>query len=346
MESSMHRREPLRGMLTMNSSKKLIFASMLTVSVGGWLPVFAQNPNPAGPAPSGGWRRFEPSNPADVPPEPPEYQEPQSQAPPPPRYQTQPPAASYPTRITIPAGTWIAVRVNEPLSSDHNQPGDYFTGTLVQPIVANGRVIARRGQTVSGVVSEAKKAGRVEGLSRLGLELTEISLADGDQVQVKTKLMERHGDTSFGRDAVGIGAAVGTGAAIGAAVNGGVGAGVGAAAGVLVSTIGVMMTRGKPTVVYPETPLTFRLDAALNVEARSDAFPQVTQQDYDDRGLRQPGPPRNGYGQPGPRAYGPGYGYPPPPPPYYNFYGGFSPYYGYLWSPGFSFYYHRGYRRW
>jgi hypothetical protein len=322
----------------MKSPKKLILASMLTFSLGGVLPVFAQDPNSASPPPSGGWRRFEPSNAADVPPEPPEYQgQTQSQAPPPPRY------PAPPSRITIPAGTWIAVRVNEPLSSDHNQPGDYFTATLLQPIVANGRVIARRGQTVSGVVSEAKKAGRVEGLSRLGLELTEISLADGDQVQVRTKLMERHGDTSFGRDAVGIGAAVGTGAAIGAAVNGGVGAGVGAAAGVLVSTIGVMMTRGKPTVVYPETPLTFRLDSPLTVEASSDAFPPVSQQDYDDRGVRRQGPPSYGQRQ-GPPAYG--YGYPPPP-PYYNFYGGFGPYSGYFWSPGLNFYYGRGFRhRW
>jgi hypothetical protein len=322
----------------MKSSEKLIFASLLTLSLGGLLPVFAQDPNPPSPTPSGGWRRFEPSNPADVPPAPPEYQEPQSQAPSSTRYQQAPPAAASPSRVTLPAGTWIAVRVNEPLSSDHNQPGDYFTGTLVQPIVSNGHVIARRGQIVSGVVSEAKKAGRVEGLSRLGLELTEVSLANGDQVQVKTKLMERHGDTSFGRDAVGIGATVATGAAIGAAVNGGVGAGVGAAAGVVASTIGVLLTRGKPTVVYPETPLTFRLDAPLTVDTSAGAFPQVTQQDYD-KGLRPPAP-RYGYAQPGP-VYGPAY----PPPPYY-FYGGFGPYYGYGWGPGFSFYYHRGFRRW
>ena len=322
----------------MKSPKRLIFATMLSISLAGALPILAQDPNPSGPAPSGGWRRFDPNNRPDVPPAPPDYDAPApSQATPPaPPQQYQAPSTGP---ITIPSGTWIAVRLNEPLSSDHNQPGDYFTGTLIQPIVANGHVIARRGQTVSGVVSEAKKAGRVEGLSRLGLELTEIGLADGGQAQVKTKLMERHGDTSYGRDAVGIGAAVGTGAAIGAAVNGGVGAGVGAAAGVVASTIGVLMTRGKPTVLYPETPLTFRLDAPLTVQAG--AFPQVSQRDYDDGGLRRPAPPR--YGQPGPAPYG--YGYPPPP-PYYNFYGGFGPYYGYFWSPGFNFYYHRGFRRW
>ena len=223
--------------------------------------------------------------------------------------------------------------MNEPLSSDHNQTGDMFVATLAQPIVVDGRVIARRGQTVTGVVSEAKKAGRVQGTSRLGLELTEIGLADGRQVQVKTRLMERRGETSYGRDAVGVGATVATGAAIGASVNGGVGAGVGAAAGVVASTIGVLLTRGRATVVYPEQPLTFRLESAITVDAYEEAFQYSSQEDYDTRVQRRPPPQRYGYGYP---------------PPYYGpyYYGGwFSPYYGYGFGPNFSFSYHRGFRR-
>ena len=319
----------------MKSPKKLIFASMLTISLGGLLPLLAQDPGPAGPPPSGGWRRFDPSNAADVPPEPPEYQaQTQSQAPPPPpRYQA-------PSRITIPAGTWVTVRVDQPLSSDHNQQGDYFRATLVQPVVIDGLVVAPRGQSATGVITEAQKAGRVEGTSRLGLELTELGLIDGRQLSIKTTLMERRGTTSYGRDAAAIGATTATGAAIGAAVNGGVGAGVGAAAGVVASTIGVLLTRGHSTVVYPEQVLSFRLANPVTVEG-TEAFHPVSQQDYGVASRRPaPGP---GYGQPRPPAYG--YGYPPPP-PYYNFYGGFGPYSGYFWSPGFNFYYHRGFRRW
>ena len=311
----------------MNSRTKWILASLFVFSIG--LPVFAQDPNPASPAPSGGWRRFEPSDaapPADA------AQPPARRQSPPPEYRDQAPPPSAPRQLTVPAGTWISIRVSEPLSSDHNQPGDMFAATLAQPIVADGRIIARRGQTVTGVVSEAKKAGRVEGTSRLGLELTEIGLANGRQVQVKTRLMERRGDTSYGRDATAIGATVGTGAAIGAAVNGGVGAGVGAAAGVVASTIGVMLTRGKATVVYPEQPLTFRLESAITVDGYDEAFQYAAQQDYDTRTVRR-APPR--------------YAYPPPPPygPYY--YGGwFSPYYGYGFGPNFYFSYRRGFRRW
>ena len=99
--------------------------------------------------------------------------------------------------LTLPAGSWITVRVNEELSSDRSRPGDTFTATLAQPLVADGRLLALRGQTVSGVVVEAHKAGAVKGTSSLGLELTEISLADGRQMQVKTRVIDRRGTHAF-----------------------------------------------------------------------------------------------------------------------------------------------------
>jgi len=306
--------------MTIKLGSKWMLASVVAASLVGALPGLAQDQGPSGPPPSSGWRRFQQTAPLpDGPPADPSFAQAPAPAPP-----------SGPTRLTIPAGTWVTVRVNEPLSSDHNQQGDAFIATLAQPIVVNGLVLARRGQTVTGMVTEAKKAGRVSGLSRLGLQLNEIGLADGDQVQVKTSLLERHGDTSFGRDAAGIGATVGTGAAIGAAVNGGVGAGVGAAAGVVASTIGVLLTRGRPTIVYPEQALTFRLDAPITVEGPTEAFQPASQRDYEQTALRRPVPR-------------PGYGPPPPPPPYFYPY---APYpYPYYYGPSFYFGY-RGFRRW
>lgn len=226
------------------------------------------------------------------------------------------------------------MRLNEPLSSDHNQTGDAFTGTLLEPIISNGLLIAHRGATVTGIVTEAQKAGRVSGVSHLKLELTGVQLADGRQVQVKTKLIDRRGNTSYGRDAFAIGGTTAVGAAIGAGVNGGVGAGVGAAAGLVVSTIGVLLTRGRPTVVGPETPLTFSMETPLALDNSQQAFRYATQQDYN-AGARPLGP-RPAYGAYG--AYGPGY--PPPPYGYYAapVYGYPYPYaYPYYWGPSLYF---------
>jgi hypothetical protein len=178
---------------------------------------------------------------------------------------------------------WINVHVDQPLSSDHNQPGETFTATLVQPLVVDGFVVARRGQTIGGRIADAQKAGRSKGTSRLAIELTEISLVDGQQLPVRTQLIQYSGGTSTGRDAAAIAATTGMGAAIGAAADGGFGAGIGALAGAAASTIGVLVTRGRATEVYPETTLTFRTLEPLNIstERSSRAFQPVRQGDYE-----------------------------------------------------------------
>ena len=234
-----------------------------------------------------------------------------------------------PPQLVVPAGTWITVRVNEPLSSDDNQQGDVFSATLAQPLVADGFVVARRGQTVAGRVSEAVRAGRSKGTSRLAIELIEVSLVDGQRMQLQTQLIQSAGGTSTGNDVAAVATGAGVGAAIGAAADGGFGAGMGAIAGGAASVIGVMLTRGRPTVVYPESTLTFRTQEALTIstERGLQAFHPVEQQDYE--------PERQLQRRPVQRR-GPAYG----PYPYYGpYWGGWGPYYG----PGFSFFYSRPY---
>ena len=195
-----------------------------------------------------------------------------------------PPSASgdSSSQLTLPAGTWISVRADQVLSSDHNLPGDAFSATLAQPLVANGFVVARRGQILSGRVTDAVKAGRVKGTSRLALELTDVTLTDGENVPVHTQLVQYSGGTSKGRDAAAIGTTTGLGAAVGAAAAGGVGAGIGAGAGAAASTIGVLLTRGRPTEVYPESLLTFRTTEPITIstDRSSVAFEPVRQEDY------------------------------------------------------------------
>ncbi|MGB0036434.1 MAG: hypothetical protein WBP79_13265 [Candidatus Acidiferrales bacterium] len=210
------------------------------------------------------------------------------------------------------------------MSSDRNKVGDTFTATLDQPLVVEGWVVARRGQTVLGRVATAEKAGRVKGVSQLGVELSELTLVDGQVVTLKTRLVQSSGGTSNGRDAVAVGTTTGVGAAIGAAAGGGTGAGIGAGAGAVAGLIGVLTTRGRPTVIYPESLLTFRLGTPVSFSTAHSqmAFQPVAQEDYapsrqDNR--------RRGYvgGRPYPPPYYPyAYGYPDA---YPYFYGGFYP---------------------
>ncbi len=66
------------------------------------------------------------------------------------------------TTVDAEPGTFVTVRVDQPLSSDRNQQGDAFIATLARPVVVDGVVVAERGQTLSGRVVEAQKAGRAK----------------------------------------------------------------------------------------------------------------------------------------------------------------------------------------
>ncbi len=239
------------------------------------------------------------------------------------------PASSLQSQYThtLPAGTILLVRLTDPLSSERNRVGDSFVTVLEQPLVSRGLVVSQRGQTVIGRVAVAQNAGRVQGVSQLGIELTEVALADGQQVPIRTQLIQASAGTSKGRDAVGIGTTSGMGAMIGAAAGGGAGAAIGAAAGAVAGVIGVLSTRGRATEIYPETVLTFRLTEPLTISTAQNpqAFRVVTRQDYLDR-VAQSNPPRR------PALYPA-----PPPQPYY--YPGYYYYPGMYARPGYWGYY-------
>ncbi|MGB2592248.1 MAG: hypothetical protein WA853_20565 [Candidatus Acidiferrum sp.] len=262
---------------------------------------------------------------------------------PPPNQQYGPP----PTLLTIPAGTVVVMRLNELLSSDHNQIGDQFSGTLEQPIVVNGWVVARRGETVMGQVKAAQKAGRVKGTSQLGVELTDITLVDGTQSPVLTQLWKASGGTSHDADAATIGGGTALGAIIGSAADWGRGAAIGAGAGAVAGIGAVLLTRGRPTVLYPESELSFHLVDPVKVDTTNSqqAFYPVTQDDYN--GGRN-GRPSLRYGNGYYGAYGPApYPYAPYGPyPYYGPYVGAYPGFGW-WGPGFYYggFYGRHFRR-
>jgi hypothetical protein len=235
-----------------------------------------------------------------------------------------------PRTLMINRGTIITARTSQFISSNQNKPGDIFTAELQQPVVVNGWVIARRGQTILGRVVVARKAGRIKGTSELGLELNRMILVDGQQVGIRSQLMQISGDTSKGRDAQAIGTTTGMGAAIGGVANGGEGAGIGAAIGAGAGLAGILLTRGHPTVVPPESTLTFEVQTPIAVSTTNSgpAFRPVAPGDYSpsDNGRlqRRPRLARSPYGPPLPYYYsyfGP-WGYPGPFFVGYSYFGG------------------------
>jgi len=235
---------------------------------------------------------------------------------------------AVPPQLTVKQGTFVTVRIDQPLSSDRSQQGDTFSATLARPLVVDGVVVAERGQSLGGRVVEAQKAGRVQGVSRLVLQLTDLSLVDGQRLPIQTQLTGRSGPTSEGRDASAIASTTVAGAAVGAAADWGRGAAIGAGLGAAAGVVGVLLTRGRETVIFPESLLTFRIEAPVTIstERAPQVFRWVQREDYDRPNDLQPRPPTL-------RARCGPYGCQPP--PYY--YGG--PWSRYYYGPGIGIYY-------
>lgn len=187
-----------------------------------------------------------------------------------------------PSSFTLPEGTLISVRTAQELSSNQNHVGDTFSADLTQPLVVGGWVVARRGQSLLGRVEAVQKAGRVKGQSKLTVELTRLVLVDGQQFPIETQLIQASGGTSHLRDATTVGMTTTLGAIIGAATGGDEGAGIGAAIGAGSGLAGVLLTRGRPTVLPAESLLTFQLQRPItfSTEGSAQAFQPVTQTDY------------------------------------------------------------------
>jgi hypothetical protein len=185
------------------------------------------------------------------------------------RQESPPPSvARQPQTVTIEAGSSLMVRLAETISTNTKVAGDSFRGTLDQPIILNGFIIADKGSRVLGQVVSAQKGGHLSGSSDLALQVTEINTTDGQTVRVQTSPWEKKGDSNTTGNIEKIGGGAAVGAIIGALAGGGKGAAIGAASGGAVGTGVAAATGGKPTVVPVETRIAFRLNAPVTITER------------------------------------------------------------------------------
>jgi hypothetical protein len=165
-------------------------------------------------------------------------------------------------------GTVLNVRLIDGLSSERNLEGDPFSGSLDQPLVVDGFVIAERGARVQGRVVSSTKAGKVKGVAALSVELTRVHTSDGQNVAIATDPFEKRSAQERGEDAAKVGGAAAVGAIIGAIAGGGKGAAIGAGVGGGAGAGGVLLTRGKPAALPSETRIAFRLREPVTITER------------------------------------------------------------------------------
>jgi hypothetical protein len=167
--------------------------------------------------------------------------------------------------VTLAAGTEIAIRMAEKVSTDHNYSGDTFRATLDKPIVMEGYVIAEKGSKVLGKIVKSQKPGKMSGEAELSLALTELNTTDGQRVSIETNQSLRKGPSNTNSEVAKMGGGAALGAIIGAIAGGGKGAAIGAGAGGAAGTGAVLLGHGKPAVIDNESRLSFQLSSPTTI---------------------------------------------------------------------------------
>jgi hypothetical protein len=166
--------------------------------------------------------------------------------------------AAQNTRVTVPAGTRILVRIADSIDSSTQKAGYRFTASLETNLQADDVVVARRGTPVYGVLATASSAGKMKGSSELGLELTDIVI-NGNSYPLLTSTYEIEGKGEGSNTAKKVVGGAGLGALIGGLVGGGKGAGIGVLAGAGAGTAVAATKKGQQLSIPSESLLEFRL---------------------------------------------------------------------------------------
>jgi len=168
------------------------------------------------------------------------------------------------SKILVPAGTRIMVRMIDSVDSETNRVGDRFRASLETNLEQDGYILARRGTEVYGELTNVQGAGRLAGHAELRLELTGMRIHD-NLVPLVTGDYESVGKGRGGNTAKKAVGGAALGAIIGALAGGGRGAAIGAGAGAAAGTTVNIITKGEKVRVPSETVLEFRLDAPLRL---------------------------------------------------------------------------------
>ena len=171
-----------------------------------------------------------------------------------------------PADVRIPAGTTLAIRINQHISVKTSHAGDRFDGEIVDPVVGdNNRVIVPKGTPVGGVVAASHKRGHFKGASVLQLRLTSMTL-NGTSYPLESSSLTRTKKGKGKRSAAFIGGGSGLGMLIGGLATGGTGLLIGGLAGAGAGTAVAGLTGNGDIEIPSESIVHFKLAETLQVQ--------------------------------------------------------------------------------
>lgn len=218
---------------------------------------------------------------------------PQTSAPPP----VAPPAQAAPARqastekIKIPAGTRVAVVLENGISTRGARAGDsvYFHTSF--PITQNNHIIIPVGSYLRGELIESKRPGRVKGRGEFRMRLDTLIFPNGYTVDLNAtprtadsggkETMDSEGKVvgagGKGEDVKTVAETTATGAGIGAIADGPKGLGIGAGIGAVAGLGAILLTRGPEAELPRGSTLDIVLEHELSLDPNQIQYTNVGQ---------------------------------------------------------------------
>ncbi len=186
------------------------------------------------------------------------------------------------TTVEIPAGTKVALRLKQAISTKTAREGDAVYAETTFPIALDDRILIPVGTYVQGKISHIQRGGHIKGRAELLIHFTSMIYPSGYTVMLPGALENVPGaehatmkdsegtirqDSDTGKKMETVAKTAGTGAGIGglgtgtwkgAGIGGGIGAGVGAAIG--------MLSRGGDVRLEPGTSVEMVIQRAVPVD--------------------------------------------------------------------------------
>lgn len=97
------------------------------------------------------------------------------------------------TKVLIPAGTVLHVKLQTTLTSKTNKTGDKFTAVMEQPVNVAGKEVVPEGSIVAGHVVFAKPSKRIKGVGEMRIVLDTITTPDNDNYAMNGTLEDANG---------------------------------------------------------------------------------------------------------------------------------------------------------
>lgn len=204
---------------------------------------------------------------------------PQSDAPPPVARPATPREAGR--KLTVPAGTRLAVVLENGISTRSAKAGDSLYFHTAFPVTQNNQIVIPVGSYLRGSLMESQRPGHIKGKGAFRLRLESLILPNGYTVDLLAA--PRSADTGGkettdqegkvtgsggkGKDAGTVATTTVTGAGIGAIAGGGKGAGIGAGIGGLAGLAAVLLTRGPEAELPRGSTLDIEIERDLTLDS-------------------------------------------------------------------------------